>query len=491
MTSLLVLLAGAFSVLAYAPFDVFPLAFVCWGVLFYFLRDVTPGRAAWRGFLWGGGAFCAGLCWLYVALHRYGGMPAPAAALGVALFCAYLALFPALSAWLYARCRGRHWAWNALVAAAAWALGEWLRGTVLTGFPWLAIGYTQTPPSPLAGWAPVVGSYGVGFIVVLVTALLVSAFKREQRRGALAVALVIAVAGAALRLVAWTDPVGEPTRVALVQTNIAQEQKWRRELILKWLDLNLDMVRKHPASIVVLPETSLPLLDSRLPDGYLDALQQGAGGDVVVGIFTRDAEGRVYNSAISRGPGGEQFYGKHHLVPFGEFSPPFFGWFYKLADIPMSDQTRGPAGQKPLSLAGQQIAVNICYEDVFGEELLYALPQATLMLNMSNLAWYGDSHAQPQHLQIARMRAMETGRPMLRSTNTGMTAVINPDGYVREVLAPFTAGALVTDVRGYQGMTPYAHWANWPVVALSITVLLGAFACRRRAGRDRPEPAIA
>ncbi|MFA9441288.1 apolipoprotein N-acyltransferase [Uliginosibacterium sp. sgz301328] len=482
MTSLLLLLAGALSVFAYAPFGVFPLAFVCWGVLFHFLRDAKPGRAAWRGFVWGFGAFFAGLCWLYVALHRYGGMPAPLAVLGVALFCAYLALFPALSAWLYARCRLRHWAWNAIVAAAAWALGEWLRGRVLTGFPWLAIGYTQTPPSPLAGWAPVIGSYGVGFVLVLVAALLVSALKREQRRGALGLALVIVLSGAALRQVAWTDPVGEPTRVSLVQTNIAQEQKWRRELILKWLQLNLDMVRQHPARIVVLPETSLPLFDTHLPEGYLDALQQAAGGDVVVGIFTRDEEGRVFNSAITRGPGGEQFYGKHHLVPFGEFSPPFFGWFYRLANIPMSDQTRGPAGQKPLSLAGQKIAVNICYEDVFGEELLHALPEATLMLNMSNLAWYGNSHAQPQHLQIARMRALETGRPMMRATNTGMTAVIEPDGHVREVLAPFTAGALITDVRGYQGMTPYAHWANWPVVALSAIILLGALASRRRAG---------
>jgi len=170
-----------------------------------------------------------------------------------------------------------------------------------------------------------------------------------------------------------------------------------------------------------------------------------------------------------------QFYAKQHLVPFGEYSPPLFGWFYRLASIPMSDQTRGASDQAPMALDGQRVALNICYEDVFGAELIRALPQATLMLNISNLAWYGDSHAQPQHLQIARVRALETGRPMLRSTNTGMTALVQPDGQVAAVLPAFERGVLRVDVQGYQGLTPYARWGDRLVLGLALLVVVAAF----------------
>jgi len=177
-------------------------------------------------------------------------------------------------------------------------------------------------------------------------------------------------------------------------------------------------------------------------------------------VFLRDARGRIHNAVASLGASPSQSYAKRHLVPFGEYSPPLFGWFYALADIPMSDQTPGAADQPPLVLAGRRVAVNICYEDVFGRELLYALPEAGLMLNVSNLAWYGDSLAQPQHLQIARVRALETGRPMLRATNTGMTAVVRPDGRVEAVLPPFERGILRAEVRAHAGLTPYARWGD-------------------------------
>ena len=252
---------------------------------------------------------------------------------------------------------------------------------------------------------------------------------------------------------------------------------------MDWLDLNYTLVeRQKGARIVVLPETSLPMLTDQLPEGYLNALHQGVSrrkADLIVGVFTR--EGRsIYNSALSLGTSPAQAYHKHHLVPFGEYSPPLFGWFFELAHIPMADQTRGATHQAPLAIAGQKIAINICYEDVFGEELLSALPEASLMLNMSNLAWYGDSHAQPQHLQIARLRALETGRPMLRSTNTGMTALIQPDGRVEAVLPAFTAGALRVEVRGFAGQTPYSRWANWPVILLAGGCILWAALLRRR-----------
>jgi len=284
--------------------------------------------------------------------------------------------------------------------------------------------------------------------------------------------------------VEWTEPEGEPLSVALIQTNVEQDLKWAPGHFAEVLQTNLRLVSDSRADFVVLPETTLPTLVERLPEGYLDLLGgmvSERGGTLVLGVFSRDDAGHIFNAAISVGNGPQQHYAKRHLVPFGEYSPPFFGWFYRLADIPMSDQTRGAREQPPMSVLGQRVALNICYEDLFGAELLSSLPQATLMLNISNLAWYGDSLAQPQHLQIARVRALETGRPMLRSTNTGMTAVIQPDGHVDAVLPAFEAGVLEAEVRGFNGMTPYAHWGNWPVLLIAAGLLLIAVLRRRRA----------
>lgn len=485
MPLLIALLAGASSVFAYAPFELAWVMPIAWGALYWLVRRTAKVRTAFGlGFAWGFGAFAAGIGWLYVALNRYGGMAPPLAVLAVALLCAYLALYPALSAALQRYLRPAQGWLEPLCAATCWTLGEWLRGNLLTGFPWLAIGYTQTPPSPLAGWAPVLGVYGLGFLLALLAALLVQIFERKiHRLGAFVVVVSIIAVGAGLRFVAWTTPIGKPLQVALLQTNIPQDAKWQRERLMEWLTLSYDMVRAQAAPLVVLPETTLPLLESQLPAGYLEALEAAArahGGDVILGVFTQDQAG-IYNSAISRGIAPQQHYSKNHLVPFGEYSPPSFDWFYRWVNIPMADQTKGGAKQPLLQIAGQKIAVNICYEDVFGEELLYALPEASLMLNLSNLAWYGDFYAQPQHLQISRMRAMETGRPMLRATNTGMTAVVQPDGNVSGVLPAFTTGALNAEVQGYAGLTPYARTGNWPVLLIVMAILATAAAQRRRA----------
>ena len=489
----LALLAGGASVLAYAPFELFPLAFLSLAVLYGLLDPMAPAdladaprrrRARYGfsiGFAWGLGALLAGVSWLYVALHRFGGMPMPLTAFAILLFCAGMALYAGLAGGLFAVLRrGRPWG-DAALFAALWLLSEWLRGWVFTGFPWLASGYSQSPPSPLAGFAPVFGVFGVGGLLALAAAWTCQAVLGRRRRSLLAVLALLAV-GVALRQVAWTEAVGAPVKVALLQTNIEQSLKWRPEMLQRWLDVNLAMLRDSPADIVVLPETTLPLLVEHLPPGYLDELQRiaaGNGGDVILGTFTRDGAGNIYNAAISLGRSPSGHYAKQHLVPFGEYSPPLFRWFYGLVNIPMADQTRGAERQPPLALAGQKVAVNICYEDVFGEELIRSLPEATLMLNLSNLAWYGDSLAQPQHLQIARMRALETGRPMLRATNTGMTALVMPDGAVAAVLPAFQAAALPVEVRGYQGLTPYARWGNWLAVGLAALALLGCAGWRR------------
>lgn len=477
---LLATVAGAAGVFAYAPFEVFPAAFISLGVFVLLLARETRARGGWWvGFAWGLGAFLAGVSWLYVALNRYGGVPAPLAALAITLLCAYMALFPAIVAALFVRLRHGGIVRRAALFGGLWILGEILRGWLFTGFPWLAIGYSQTSPSPLAGYLPLIGVYGLGGLVAAVTALLVLAPWRNAvaLRLPLALALGVALGGVALGRVAWTQPQGAPLTVALAQTNIEQGLKWRPELLAEWLDVNERIADVDHADVVVLPETALPLLFERLPGDYVANLARRArarDADLILGVFERDGAGRIYNAAISVGAAPTQRYAKQHLVPFGEYSPPLFGWFYKMADIPMSDQTSGGAKQPPLALGGQKIAVNICYEDLFGRELIRSLPEATLMLNMSNLAWYGQSFAQPQHLQIARVRALETGRPMLRATNTGMTALVLPDGQVAAQLPQFERGVLRVEVRGYQGMTPYARWGDWAAILLAVLSILAA-----------------
>jgi len=479
-------LAGFVAVGAFAPFGLFPLAPLSLALLFsLLLRAQGVGQGFALGFGWGLGFFLGGVSWLYVALNRYGGMPPALAGFAIFLFCAYLALFPATVGALYARLRrGGLWC-DGLLVAGLWTIAEWLRGTLLTGFPWLAVGYSQTPPSPLAGFAPVIGVYGIGFIVAWIGALIAFApWRRASPAPAVLLVVAVLAAGGVLRKEIWTRPVGEPLSVVLLQTNIEQGLKWQPQMLQRWLQMNLDLVREHPAQLVVLPETTLPLLADQLPAGYLDTLSdsvEGVGGDLVLGLFTRNAEGQISNAAISLGVAQRQHYAKRHLVPFGEYSPPSFGWFYEYAKIPMSDQTPGAADQPPMALGGQKIAVNICYEDLFGAEISRRAAAATMQLNLSNLAWYGDSLAQPQHLQIARMRALETGRPMLRSTNTGMTAVIQPDGRVSEVLPAFQSGALRAQLQGYQGMTPYLEHGDRSALGIALGAVLVALAfCRRR-----------
>lgn len=493
----LALLAGGVSVFAFAPFGLFALALPALGLLAWQLQRAGRVRDGFLlGLAWGFGAFAAGVSWLYVALNRYGGMPMPLAALAIALFCAYLALYPALAGALFVRLRAGGALPRAALFGALWLLAEWLRGVLFTGFPWLAIGYTQTPPSPLAGYLPLVGVYGVGGLVAFLAAALALAPWRRVREALPAVALFVLLlgGGAGLRALAWTAPAGAPLSVALIQTNFEQSLKWSPEHFVDVLRGNAELVRDTSARLVVLPETTLPTLMERLPEGYLDLLRgfvREQGGDLVLGVFRSEPvaagpggsdEQRIYNAAISLGEGPMQTYAKQHLVPFGEYSPPLFGWFYRLVDIPMSDQTRGAPDQPPMALGGQRIALNICYEDLFGAELIRALPQATLLLNLSNLAWYGDSLAQPQHLQIARVRALETGRPMLRATNTGMTAVVQPDGSVAAVLPEFERGVLRAEVRGYQGMTPYARWGDRPALGIAALALAVVLLLQRRRG---------
>jgi apolipoprotein N-acyltransferase len=401
-------------------------------------------------------------------------MPAWLAAPAAILFCAVMALFPMAAGWAFKRWQPKASWRQALLFAALLAAAEWLRSWVFTGFPWLAPGYSQTPPSPLAGYAPILGVHGLTLLVVLCGALLL------RGRNGIAAAALIVVAGFGLRSIEWTEPDGEPIDVALIQGNIAQEMKFRPEVFTRTLRLYRDLIADHPAQLTLLPETALPAFIDQLPEPYLAELQALAArrsGDLVIGTVTRDGE-RYFNSAVSLGSAPMQTYSKIHLVPFGEFIPPGFAWFMAYANIPMSSFSRGPANQPPLAVAGRQVAINICYEDAFGDEIIRALPAAGLLANLSNTAWFGRSLAQPQHLQIARMRALETGRPMLRATNTGMTAIVAADGNVQAALPPFTTGVLQGSVAARRGLTPYVRSGDWPFLVLATAA--GLFGLGRR-----------
>ncbi len=478
-------LAGAATVLAFAPSAQYPVAFVTLALLIHLWMHATPRECLLLGFAFGLGFFGAGVSWVYVSLSRFGGMPPPLAAFATLCFCALLALFPAGAGWLQARIPARD-AWRAaLVIPAAWVLFEWLRSWVLGGFPWLSAGYAAVG-WPVQGLGPLTGVFGMSFVTVMLAGLLWMLARQRPRWTALAAIVAALGASQGLRLVEWTQPHGERFAAALLQGNIAQDLKFQPERYAKILETYARLAEETRARLIVLPETALPRLHDRVDPGYYARLQDAAGknrGDIIVGVPFHDA-GAYYNSVLTLGVSPRQVYHKRHLVPFGEFVPPGFGWVMRWLSIPYSDFARGDARQAPLALGEQRVAVNVCYEDAFGDEIIRQLPAATLLVNVSNVAWFGDSLAPAQHLQIARLRAIETGRMHLTATNSGITAAIDRDGSVPLRLPQFVEGRLVVAAQGYSGATPYIRWGDWPVLAFALLVLCAA-AVRARQRRSR------
>ncbi len=498
---MLAAVAGAVTVLGFAPFYLFALPVVTLAVLIVLWRRAAGRRAAALiGLSFGLGYFLTGTSWVYISLHDFGAMPAPLAGVLTLVFCAYLALYPAVTGWIYYVLGPRSALATLAVLPALWALADWLRGWLFTGFPWIALGYSQIPASPLAGYVPVLGIYGASLATALSAGAIVTLWSHWKDKNSLStrhsalVIVVIWLAGYALKQIDWTAPEGEPIVVSLLQGNIPQEMKWRDDKIGATLDKYRRLVDSTNARLIVLPETALPLFLHAVPQSYLNDLAAHArsnGGDVLIGMPER-SDGRDYfNSVLSFGAAPTQTYRKSHLVPFGEFVPlkPAFGWFLEVVQIPLLDFARGAETQQPLAVAGQRVAVNICYEDAFGAEIIRQLPQATLLANVSNVAWFGRSVAPPQHLQISQARALETGRYMLRATNTGMTAIIDPHGRVRKVAPEFTEAIVTGVVQGRTGATPYVRWGNTPIVALSLLlVLAGGWLARRENGKIRDLP---
>ena len=437
--------------------------------------------------------------WLFISMHVYGGLAAPLAALAVFALATFLgSYYAAAGAFAWRLARGRR-AWGALLFAAAWLLAELMRGVWFTGFPWGAGGYAHVE-GPLSSLAPLIGVYGVGFVATLIAALAGPTLATAGRRfGGAAAALVLLVAVVALPHREYSRPVGTFS-VALLQGNIPQDEKFQGgtgvPLALDWYARELVASR---ASLVVAPETAIPLLPHDLPQRYLEGLAGhfGSGGQAaLVGIPLGSFDQGYTNSVIGLRAGAEVYrFDKHHLVPFGEFIPPLFRWFTNLMNIPLGDFNRGDVGQPSFEWLGQRLAPNVCYEDLFGEELaarfIRPAEAPTVFVNVSNIGWFGDTVAIDQHLQISRMRALEFQRPMIRATNTGATALIDHRGVVTHQLPRLTRRVLTGQVEGRDGMTPFARWSAawglWPLWALGLVIVLAAAFSRRATTGATPE----
>jgi apolipoprotein N-acyltransferase len=482
---LLALVAGGLTVFAFAPFGVWPLQILCLALLFILALRAETVRAAFHlGWAFGSASMTTGTYWLYISLHDYGGLPALLAMLAVGLLAIALGLFYAsaigAAKWLMQRSQGALTK-ALLILPACWMLADWLRGWIFTGFPWIATGYAHTE-SPLAGFAPLVGVYGIGWLAALLAGCIT--LLKMHRKPALALLILIPVAGIALQNIHWTTPQGHPISVRLLQGNVAQDLKFDSEQLAHSLNLYQQLIQQEPADLIATPETALPMLATQLPAGYLEQIAgfgKVSGSTLIIGVPWTTAPGVYLNSVLGLADGAASYrYDKHHLVPFGEFIPPGARWFIDLMQIPLGDFGRGDLLQPPIRVKDQWLLPNICYEDLFGEEIAAQLsaahsrgtPQASILLNVSNIAWFGDSIALPQHLQISQMRTLETGRPMLRATNTGATAVIDGRGVVTASLPPFTSGALKAQVQGMQGQTPYIVLGNSLPVGLASLLLL-------------------
>jgi apolipoprotein N-acyltransferase len=462
----------------------------------------APRRAALLGFAFGTGWLCAGTWWLFVSMHRYGGLPAWMAALAVLCLAAVLSLYLAAAMAAVARWRGTGVLRFALLFAAAWLLAELARGVLFTGFPWLASGYAQVD-SPLAGFAPWVGVYGMGALAAglagalgaSVAGLARAEVGRARVLAPPALALGAAlVAGAVLGRQDFTQPTGTLS-VSLLQGNVPQDEKFSARYVPEALAGTAAQFAAARGQLVVGPETVIPLLPSQLDPEYMQALRAPfvrPGRAAVFGIPLGDPASGYTNSALGISAGtaataaGAYRYDKHHLVPFGEFIPLGFRWFTRMMNIPLGDFNRGPETAPSFPFLGERIAPNICYEDLFGEELaarfVPAAEAPTILANISNIGWFGRTVALDQHLHISRLRSLELQRPMLRATNTGTTAVIDHRGAVTHSLPVHTRGVLEATVQGRTGNTPFTDWAGrfglWPLWAIGVATLV--FFARRR-----------
>ena len=485
-------ISGALLPLAYAPFSYYPVSFLSVAALFWFwLTAPSAKRAFVRGYLFALGYFGLGVSWVSVSMVRYGGVPLPLAFALTALFVLFLALYTGLAGYF-----SRRWFAQAstpvqllVVFPFFWVLMEWVRAWFLTGFPWLSLGYSQTD-SPLAALASVGGVFAVSLAVAVCAGALVALWRESGKRRVPYLILVVALWLTAWisASVEWVKTAGQPLKVSLLQGNIAQNIKWQPDQREPTINLYLQMTREHwDSDIIIWPETAMPVFYHQARE-FIHRLAEEARDkhtSVLMGIplleDATEAEPRYYNSVLSIHDGGLQFYSKYHLVPFGEFTPfkSVLGGLLDFMNIPMADFSRSEAHQPVVPAAGYKAAVSICYEDAFGEEVIVGLPVAHMLVNVSNDTWFGDSLAPHQHLQMARMRSIETGRPMLRATNNGVSALIDYKGRITATSPQFKQTVLTGLVQPMTGTTPYVLWGNYLIVVILVAGLSLVFLSAR------------
>lgn len=474
----LVLIAGLLAVGAFAPFGYFPLAYISLAVLFNQWLSDTPRQALRHGGLFGLGFFAGGVSWVYVSVHVYGQLALPVSALIAVLFVLVLAVFPALAGYLLRRYLPVNgWAGALLVLPSGWVLSEWLRGRVFTGFPWLDTGASQID-GPLAAYLPIVGEYGVAWLLCVCAVLLAAIAGNRRRVISLVLLAAVITAGYLLENIEWTTARGEPIRVSLVQGNIAQADKWAPENLESTLRLYAELTAAQPDSeLVVWPETAIPAFYHQVEDSYIPYLEERlaeSGTSLLTGIPVLDRETWTYYNSIIALNGSRGFYHKQHLVAFGEYLPLrwLIGDTLDALAVPNADFTPGKAGQTLVQAAGYPVGSSICFEVAFARVINDSLPEAAFLVNVSNDGWFGRSLAPFQHLEIARVRAKETGRALLRATNTGISAIINHDGTIQSRSQQFEQAVVNGHVVPRQGATPYVRYGDWPVVLVAVFCLL-------------------
>ncbi|MFK7855512.1 MAG: apolipoprotein N-acyltransferase [Granulosicoccus sp.] len=479
MTTVLALIGGLALPFSFAPTLIWPLALLSVGGLYFLIQSASPKQGFWIGWVFGLGYFGIGVHWVYYSLHLFGAAIAPLAVLLTFVFVLVMTVFPAVSASLWCRYKlARSPYLNVLLFASLWVLSEILRGKILDGFPWILLGYSQTS-GPLGHLAPFMGVYGISFFIVLVAGLLV-VLMQQTGRSRVATLMVLLVGGGvalSLKSINFSEPLGSPVTVRMVQANIPQEMKFSRERLQNALNQYVGMSTGkslQDVDLIIWPETAIPTYFDRV-DAALEPFinsMDAQGVDILSGGFQRDGD-NIYNAVRQLG-GDRAVYRKRHLVPFGEYMPLRFilDFAARYIDIPMSDLAAGSGPHVPLQMQGTSIGVSICYEDVYGEEMRALLPASGLLVNVSNDAWFGDSSAPHQHEQKAQMRAREFARPLVRVTNTGVSSAIDHNGNILGRIKHNEAGTLDISVQPRSGQTLYASTGNWPVIVVALMLLV-------------------
>lgn len=494
LACLVALAAGALMPLSLAPLSLWPLGIVSLAVLGLMLEQQPLAQVFKRSFCFGLGLYAVGVSWIYVSIHNFGGASALLAGFLTLVFVAFMALMFSLPFYVYGRWFSRHKFSLLLAFPACWLLGECFRYWFMTGFPWLYVGYGHLA-SPLAGWAPVIGVIGVGFITALTAGVLaqwVWRFRTNRcRMGATIIVLVFWALGAGLYQVSWTQIGDEPISVAMVQPNISQDKKWQAETVEPTLALLRDLSEdlwQH--DWVIWPEAAIPLTyHQALP--FLDEVNQLAsdtGTGLMTGIIYDDPETRRYFNSIAGFGEAYGLYHKRRLVPFGEYVP-LEDWLRGLIEffnLPTSIISFGPMEQPGIQVGSAVLSPSVCYELVYPDLVAFSARGSQALLTVSNLGWFGDSLGPRQFMQMAQMRALETGRYLIYSTNNGSSAFVDDKGHITQLSAEFATDTLSGKIYPAQGMTPFMYWGSMPLLLLSLGILgglvVGRYAQQARAG---------